>query len=274
MLTGVVAAKEQFSPGGENRTNLGCGTAPVASVGSGQFGAGERRSGHRGLPPSRHRCPGAIDPAAITAVFVASTLSDATPAASVPAVLGPASPRITPDAVEPIPDFWRPKPFAPEFPVVKRPFGAVEKGGRAAADGMPARWFVRSQLNRWDTARHDEGSIGGCRGPGRGRGRAAGAGDGAVTPAGQARRPDHPRRRATCGLRVSFAPTAGPGAVVNGGHLRMSLWRGRHNMLVAEPGSPVPAVGRPGRAHRRGDHRGAPAAVLTAAGPNRTRTLH
>jgi hypothetical protein len=43
VCAGVVTTEEQLATGAENGSNLGCSSTPVASVGSGQFGAGERR---------------------------------------------------------------------------------------------------------------------------------------------------------------------------------------------------------------------------------------
>jgi hypothetical protein len=55
---GVVPAEEELASRGKNGSYLRGSTAPIATVGSGQIGAGECSS-HVDLPPSRHRSPDA-----------------------------------------------------------------------------------------------------------------------------------------------------------------------------------------------------------------------
>lgn len=110
VLAGVVPAEKQLSTGTEYGAYLGRCTAAVASVCSGECGAGERRC-HWSLPPSRHRssmpsiCRAYSDDrvpnfcrtiAPALRVCVASTVPDVFGPASVPIKLESVSHTITP----------------------------------------------------------------------------------------------------------------------------------------------------------------------------------
>jgi hypothetical protein len=85
VLAGVVPAEEELAAGRKDRAYLGSRPAPVATVGGGQVGAGERgvhgRSPSVPAPVARCRSPGYDH---CCAVLVPSTLPDVWPAVSVP----------------------------------------------------------------------------------------------------------------------------------------------------------------------------------------------
>src|SRR5918997_5646284 len=65
VLTGMVAAEQQFSTGGQHCPDPGGSAAPVATIGSGQFGAGKRAGHGFSLRPVQSTRPDRLEPAAV-----------------------------------------------------------------------------------------------------------------------------------------------------------------------------------------------------------------